>query len=42
MDWMEFERSRKLQEVSDIHCVTTWSRYDNQWQGLARATCSAR
>ena len=21
--------------VSDIHCVTTWSRYDNQWEGLA-------
>ena len=23
--------------VSDIHCVTTWSRYDNQWMGLATA-----
>ena len=21
--------------ISDIHCVTTWSRYDNQWEGLA-------
>ena len=21
--------------MSDIHCVTTWSRYDNQWEGLA-------
>ena len=21
--------------VSDIHCVTTWSRYDNQWEGLS-------
>jgi DMSO/TMAO reductase YedYZ molybdopterin-dependent catalytic subunit len=21
--------------VSDIHCVTTWSRYDNHWKGLA-------
>ena len=21
--------------VSDIHCVTTWSRYDNAWEGLA-------
>ena len=20
--------------MSDIHCVTTWSRYDNQWKGL--------
>jgi DMSO/TMAO reductase YedYZ molybdopterin-dependent catalytic subunit len=21
--------------VSDIHCVTTWSRYDNHWKGVA-------
>lgn len=21
--------------VSDIHCVTTWSRYDNRWTGLS-------
>ena len=21
--------------ISDIHCVTTWSRYDNQWEGLS-------
>jgi DMSO/TMAO reductase YedYZ molybdopterin-dependent catalytic subunit len=21
--------------VSDIHCVTTWSRYDNQWDGVS-------
>ncbi len=21
--------------VSDMHCVTAWSRYDNQWQGVA-------
>jgi DMSO/TMAO reductase YedYZ molybdopterin-dependent catalytic subunit len=21
--------------VSDIHCVTQWSRYDNHWQGVA-------
>ena len=21
--------------VSDIHCVTQWSRYDNHWQGVS-------
>src|ERR1700722_15333483 len=21
--------------VSDMHCVTQWSRYDNRWQGVA-------
>ena len=24
--------------VSDIHCVTAWSRYDNHWQGVASRT----
>jgi DMSO/TMAO reductase YedYZ molybdopterin-dependent catalytic subunit len=24
--------------VSDIHCVTTWSRYDNHWDGVAAQT----
>jgi DMSO/TMAO reductase YedYZ molybdopterin-dependent catalytic subunit len=24
--------------VSDIHCVTQWSRYDNHWQGVAART----
>jgi DMSO/TMAO reductase YedYZ molybdopterin-dependent catalytic subunit len=24
--------------VSDMHCVTQWSRYDNQWRGVAART----
>ena len=24
--------------VSDIHCVTAWSRYDNHWTGVAAST----
>jgi DMSO/TMAO reductase YedYZ molybdopterin-dependent catalytic subunit len=24
--------------VSDMHCVTQWSRYDNRWQGVAART----
>jgi DMSO/TMAO reductase YedYZ molybdopterin-dependent catalytic subunit len=24
--------------VSDIHCVTAWSRYDNHWQGASSKT----
>ena len=31
----EFTAQPQTQFVSDIHCVTTWSRYDNQWEGLA-------
>jgi DMSO/TMAO reductase YedYZ molybdopterin-dependent catalytic subunit len=31
----EFSAQPQTQFVSDIHCVTTWSRYDNQWEGLS-------
>src|SRR5215469_4663190 len=24
--------------VSDIHCVTSWTRYDNHWRGIASRT----
>ena len=42
----EFTAQPQSQFVSDIHCVTTWSRYDNQWEGLATrdllATCQPK
>jgi DMSO/TMAO reductase YedYZ molybdopterin-dependent catalytic subunit len=28
---------RQVDIQSDIHCVTTWSRYDNAWQGVDTA-----
>src|SRR3954451_16500751 len=31
----EFTAQKQVRFTSDIHCVTTWSRYDNQWEGLA-------
>ena len=31
----EFVAQPQTQFISDIHCVTTWSRYDNQWEGLS-------
>src|SRR5689334_20305573 len=34
-DFREFTAQPQTKSVSDIHCVTTWSRYDNQWEGLA-------
>jgi DMSO/TMAO reductase YedYZ molybdopterin-dependent catalytic subunit len=30
----EFMALPQTQFVSDIHCVTTWSRYDNHWDGV--------
>jgi len=32
-DFSQFMAERQAQFTSDIHCVTTWSRYDNQWDG---------
>ena len=34
-DWAAFETLPQSHFVSDIHCVTTWSRYDNRWDGVA-------
>jgi DMSO/TMAO reductase YedYZ molybdopterin-dependent catalytic subunit len=35
LDWDAFMALPQRREVSDIHCVTTWSRYDNAWDGVA-------
>ncbi len=37
-DWAAFQAQPQRREVSDIHCVTTWSRYDNTWEGVATRT----
>ena len=34
-DWTAFRALEQSSRVSDIHCVTTWSRYDNSWTGVA-------
>src|SRR5215475_6280420 len=45
-DFVQFAAQPQTRFVSDIHCVTTWSRYDNQWEGLAvrdlLAACAPR
>ena len=33
--WEEFSRLPRAEVVSDIHCVTHWSRFDNRWKGVA-------
>lgn len=42
----EFAAQKQARFTSDIHCVTTWSRYDNEWEGLATrellAACKPR
>jgi len=34
-DWNAFQAQPQTEEVTDIHCVTTWSRYDNRWKGVS-------
>lgn len=34
-DWAAFQAQPQSDDVSDIHCVTAWSRYDNRWTGVA-------
>ena len=33
--WKEFLELPRVETVSDIHCVTHWSRLDNRWEGVA-------
>jgi DMSO/TMAO reductase YedYZ molybdopterin-dependent catalytic subunit len=32
--WNDFLALPQVDDVSDFHCVTTWSRYDNHWRGV--------
>jgi DMSO/TMAO reductase YedYZ molybdopterin-dependent catalytic subunit len=34
-DWAALMAQPQFEDVSDIHCVTQWSRYDNRWIGVA-------
>ena len=34
-NWAAFQNLPQTQVRSDIHCVTTWSRYDNDWRGVS-------
>lgn len=34
LDYAQFKALSRVEQVSDFHCVTTWSRLDNRWQGV--------
>jgi len=34
LKWNDFLALPQVDDVSDFHCVTTWSRYDNHWRGV--------
>jgi DMSO/TMAO reductase YedYZ molybdopterin-dependent catalytic subunit len=33
-NYEEFHALPQAHQVSDFHCVTTWSRFDNAWEGV--------
>lgn len=34
LTWDDFMSLPQVDDVSDFHCVTTWSRLDNRWNGV--------
>jgi DMSO/TMAO reductase YedYZ molybdopterin-dependent catalytic subunit len=37
LTYAEFTALPMIEVFSDIHCVTTWSRYNNLWEGVSSA-----
>jgi DMSO/TMAO reductase YedYZ molybdopterin-dependent catalytic subunit len=35
LTWDAFQALKQSDRISDIHCVTTWSRYENRWKGVS-------
>ena len=35
LDWSAFQALPQTDFTSDIHCVTSWSRFDNRWRGVS-------
>jgi DMSO/TMAO reductase YedYZ molybdopterin-dependent catalytic subunit len=38
LSWEQLNALPQVDDVSDFHCVTTWSKYDCRWGGVAFAT----
>jgi DMSO/TMAO reductase YedYZ molybdopterin-dependent catalytic subunit len=42
LTWDELLALPRVQLTTDIHCVTSWSRYDNAWEGVSVREIIAR
>jgi DMSO/TMAO reductase YedYZ molybdopterin-dependent catalytic subunit len=42
LTWEAFLALPQSEDVSDFHCVTTWSRYDNHWKGVRFSTIAEK
>lgn len=38
LNWAQFHALPQVTDLSDFHCVTTWSKYDCRWSGVAFTT----
>lgn len=38
LTWEQFSALPQVEDVSDFHCVTTWSKFDCRWSGVAFTT----
>lgn len=41
LDWRTFTALPQIEDTSDFHCVTTWSKFDLRWKGVQLATALA-
>jgi DMSO/TMAO reductase YedYZ molybdopterin-dependent catalytic subunit len=41
LNWDAFIALPQVEHTSDIHCVTSWSRYDNRWNGVSTQELAA-
>ncbi len=42
LNWKEFMALPQYKDISDFHCVTTWSRMDNHWEGVQLKTIAEK
>ncbi len=33
--WEQYQAEAGFRSISDFHCVTTWSTFDNEWEGMS-------
>lgn len=41
LSWADFLALPQVEDVSDFHCVTTWSKMDLKWEGVRFSTLAA-
>lgn len=41
LTWSDFQSLEQIEDVSDFHCVTTWSRLNLKWVGVRFSTLAA-